>query len=100
MCNDVYLLQLLPEVQHGWLIQEVAPDIVQTARECGFEMVCPRANALTAEGVQALKAAGFVVRAWGVKSIEVSAEDAAGDSPAMVSQLVLCVVSKLLSVNS
>jgi hypothetical protein len=34
-------------------------------------MVCPRANALTAEGVAQLRKAGLAVRAWGVKSIEV-----------------------------
>lgn len=66
------LLQLLPEVPHGWLIQEVTPDITSTAQQAGFDMVCPRANALTAEGVQVLKQAGFAVRAWGVKSLEVS----------------------------
>jgi hypothetical protein len=66
------LLQLLPEVPHGWLIQEVISDIIETAKQSGFEMVCPRANALTADGVQELKAAGFVVRAWGLKTIEVS----------------------------
>jgi hypothetical protein len=65
------LLQLLPEVPHGWLIQEVTPDIISTAVQSGLEMVCPRANALTAEGVAHLKQAGLAVRAWGVKSIEV-----------------------------
>lgn len=65
------LLQLLPEVPHGWLIQELTSDIIATAKQSGFEMVCPRANALTADGVRELKAAGFVVRAWGVKTIEV-----------------------------
>lgn len=66
------LRQLLPEVPHGWLIQEVTPDITSTAQQAGFEMVCPRANALTAKGVQVLKQAGFAVRAWGVKGLEVS----------------------------
>lgn len=65
------VLQLLPEVPHGWLIQEVTPDTIRTAQQPGFEMVCPRANALTAEGVQLLKQARFAVRAWGVKNLEV-----------------------------
>jgi hypothetical protein len=64
-------MQLLPHVAHGWLIQEVTPDAIATAAACGFEMVCPRANALTAAGVQQLVAHGFAVRAWGVKTIEV-----------------------------
>ena len=65
------LLQLLPGVPHGWLIQEVTPDIIATAKQAGFEMVCPRANALTPAGVLSLKQEGFAVRAWGVKTIEV-----------------------------
>lgn len=64
-------MQLLPSVPHGWLIQEVTDDIISTAKKCGFKMVCPRANALTTAGVQQLVDEGFVVRAWGVKSIEV-----------------------------
>lgn len=70
MCVAVHL-QLLPQVPHGWLIQEVTPDIIHTAQQAGLRMVCPRANALTADVVQALKMQGFVVRAWGVKTIEV-----------------------------
>jgi hypothetical protein len=64
---------LLPEVPHGWLIQEVNPDLINTAKQSGFEMVCPRGNALTREAVQILRQEGFAVRAWGVKSIEVRA---------------------------
>lgn len=63
--------QLLPSVQHGWLIQEVSNELLDTAAACGFEMLCPRANALTAEGVALIKSRGLVVRAWGVKTIEV-----------------------------
>ncbi|WIA15009.1 hypothetical protein OEZ85_001712 [Tetradesmus obliquus] len=62
--------QLLPSVQHGWLIQEVSNELLDTAAACGFEMLCPRANALTAEGVALIKSRGLVVRAWGVKTIE------------------------------
>eukprot|EP00878_Enallax_costatus_P021742 GHUV01023033.1.p1 GENE.GHUV01023033.1~~GHUV01023033.1.p1 ORF type:complete len:287 (+),score=73.28 GHUV01023033.1:40-900(+) len=61
---------LLPRIPHGWLIQEVTQDIIDTAKACGLEMICPRANALTQEAVKLLKREGFVVRAWGVKSIE------------------------------
>lgn len=54
------------------MIQEVTPDVVSTASQSGCcDMVCPRANALTAEGVQALKQQGVAVRAWGVKTLEV-----------------------------
>lgn len=67
----VVVTQLLPEVTHGWLIQEVTPEVIHTAKQAGFQMVCPRANALTPEGVRALNQEGFRVRAWGVKTIEV-----------------------------
>jgi hypothetical protein len=63
--------QLLPSVPHGWLIQEVSQELVAQAAACGFEMLCPRANALTAEGVQLIRSRGLVVRAWGVKTLEV-----------------------------
>lgn len=66
-----FVLQLLPQVPHGWLIQEVTQELVDQAKACGFNMLCPRANALTPEVVQLIKSQGLVVRAWGVKTIEV-----------------------------
>lgn len=67
-------LQVLPGVPHGWLIQELTSELISKAQASGFEMLCPRANALTAEGVQQIKQQGPVVRAWGVKTIDVSAQ--------------------------
>jgi glycerophosphoryl diester phosphodiesterase len=52
------------------LVQEVTPDIIAAAAQQGLELVCPRANALTAEGVQQLTAHGLAVRAWGVRTLQ------------------------------
>ena len=65
------LLQLMPEVMHSWLIQEVTPEVIEQAKVAGLDGICPRANALTKEGCQTLQDAGFYVRAWGVKTVEV-----------------------------
>ncbi|KAF8060491.1 yhdW [Scenedesmus sp. PABB004] len=62
--------QLLPEVPHGWLIQEVAQEHIDAARRAGLAMLCLRANALTPEGAARVAAAGLAVRAWGVRSVE------------------------------
>jgi hypothetical protein len=64
--------KLLPRVRHAWLIQEWSDDVVATTRAADIECMCPRANALTPAAVAAAKAQGFGVRAWGVKSLEVS----------------------------
>jgi hypothetical protein len=60
-------LQLLPAVRHAWLIQEWGPGLADEARSAGVEVICPRANALSKVAVDEIKAAGFGVRAWGVK---------------------------------
>lgn len=63
--------QMLPAVPHGWLIQQVSSELVDQAAACGFEMLCARANALSAEGVQLARSRGLAVRAWGVRTLEV-----------------------------
>ncbi len=47
------------------------PAAPQALRE-GIQQLCPRANILTAEGVALARSAGLLVRAWGIKSVEVS----------------------------
>lgn len=64
-------MQLLPGIRHAWLIQEVSEEVLLTAKDSGIAQVCPRTNALTAEGVAEIRGAGFSLRAWGVRSIEV-----------------------------
>ncbi len=63
--------RLLPAVQHAWLIQEWSPDLASPARAAAVRVICPRANALTRRGVEEIKAAGFLVRAWGVRDVQV-----------------------------
>lgn len=65
-------MQLLPGLPHAWLIQEVEEANLEQAVAAGLDGVCPRANALTPEGVAAARAKGLYVRAWGVKTLEVS----------------------------
>jgi glycerophosphoryl diester phosphodiesterase len=65
-------LQLLPALPHAWLIQEVEEPALEQTVAAGLDGVCPRANALTPEGVAAAHAKGLYVRAWGVKTLEVS----------------------------
>ena len=64
-------VQLLPEVRHSWLVQEISEDVVTTALETGMKQLCPRANAVTSDGVAQASAAGLSVRAWGVKDVSV-----------------------------
>lgn len=59
-------------MRHALLIQEVTPEAVAEALQAGAECVCPRANALTPEGVGMLRAEKLEVRAWGVRTVEVS----------------------------
>ncbi|GBG00212.1 glycerophosphodiester phosphodiesterase [Raphidocelis subcapitata] len=62
--------ELLPGVRHAWLLQEWGPEAAGAARGAPMEVLCPRANALTPEAVREMRAAGFLVRAWGVKTPE------------------------------
>lgn len=63
-------LQLMPRVRHAWLVHELNEEALHTAQAAGVQQLCPRANILTAEGVQSAVAAGFTVRAWGIKDLE------------------------------
>ena len=64
-------VQLLPEIRHSWLIQEISDEAVATAVRAGIKQMCPRANAVTAEAVARATAAGLSVRCWGVKDVSV-----------------------------
>lgn len=64
-------IELLPGVQHGWLIQEITEPVLQAAKAAGVNHICPRVNACSKELVDMALAAGFPsVRGWGVKSKE------------------------------
>lgn len=60
-------------MRHAWLLQEWGPAAAEAARGARVEVLCPRANALTPEAVREMRAAGYLVRAWGVKTPEVRA---------------------------
>jgi hypothetical protein len=68
----VVSMQALSSIRHGWLIQEISDEVLRTAKEAGVHQICPRANACTREGVDAARDAGFTVRGWGVKSLQVN----------------------------
>ena len=64
--------QELVGVRHGWLVQEITPEVLQAAAEAGVHGLYPRANVCTAEGIAAAHAAGLSVRAWGVHNLQVA----------------------------
>ncbi len=59
-------------MRHGWLVQEITPEVLQAAAEAGVHGLYPRANVCTAEGIAAAHAAGLSVRAWGVQNLQVT----------------------------
>ena len=65
-------VQLLPGIRHGWLVQHIDNETLKAAAAAGVHGIYPRANAATAVATAAALAAGFSVRAWGVKNVEVS----------------------------
>lgn len=61
-------------MRHGWLVQRIDAATLAAARQAGLQGLYPRANAATAAAVADALAAGFSVRAWGVKTIEASCD--------------------------
>ena len=55
-----------PEFQIGWLVKEVTEETLAALKALGAEEICPLAETLTKEQVDAWHAAGLRVRAWGV----------------------------------
>ena len=54
----------------GWLYSVGNEQTVEKMRAIGGEQLCPRANQLTREQIEAYHALGFSVRAWGVANEE------------------------------
>lgn len=52
----------------------ITSENIAEARAASINQLCPRANIITEEAVAAALRAGFSVRGWGVKSLEVSME--------------------------
>jgi glycerophosphoryl diester phosphodiesterase len=60
--------RLLPEVPHGWLLTRITEADLDLCRMLGLAEICPRADTLTREAVEAASALGLRVRAWGVRN--------------------------------
>ncbi|KAK9818370.1 hypothetical protein WJX72_011521 [[Myrmecia] bisecta] len=63
-------LRVLPGVRHGWLVQEITDDILQTCQDHGISGVYPRANACTVATISQARLQGCSVRGWGVKTAQ------------------------------
>lgn len=68
--HALFRMQELPRARCSWLIHELTDEAIQIARNASIDQLCPRANVLTADSVQRAVAAGFSVRAWGIKTPE------------------------------
>lgn len=58
---------LLPQFRHGWLLPRITEADLNLATTLGLEAICPRADTLTPEAVEAASRAGLTVRAWWVQ---------------------------------
>ncbi|MCH8818353.1 MAG: hypothetical protein IIC92_11570 [Chloroflexi bacterium] len=56
----------LPNVRHGWLVNEVTEETVAAALKLGFDAVYPRAGTATPETVSHAYDRGLSVRGWGI----------------------------------
>ncbi|MFW6174307.1 MAG: glycerophosphodiester phosphodiesterase [Chloroflexota bacterium] len=60
----------LPNVRHGWLVNEVTEETLEAASRLGINGVYPRAATANPEIVNAAREKGFTVRGWGVGSLD------------------------------
>lgn len=56
-----------PTWRYGWLARDFSEEDVRKFKAAGGYQLCPRINDLTPEKVAAWNAAGFTVRAWGIR---------------------------------
>jgi glycerophosphoryl diester phosphodiesterase len=56
----------LPNVRHGWLINELSEETVDASVKLGFDSVYPRAGTATLESVSHAYERGLTVRGWGI----------------------------------
>lgn len=57
----------------GWLVKQVTPEIIQTAKELGIQQICPKADAITPEALEMID--GLAMRAWGCPREETAARE-------------------------
>ncbi len=58
---------LLPRFRHGWLLPRITEADLNLATTLDLEAICPRADTLTREAVEAASRASLTVRAWRVQ---------------------------------
>lgn len=58
----------MPNVRHGWLINELSNETVEASLKLGFDSVYPRAGTVTPESVEYAHDRGLAVRGWGVNN--------------------------------
>ena len=71
--NLDYLIELkaaYPEASLGYLTGDFDDEMLAKMKEIGIGQLCPAGINLTAEKVKAWHDAGFNVRAWGIKDVE------------------------------
>ena len=72
--NLDYLIELkaaYPEASLGYLTADFDDETVAKMKEIGIGQLCPAGKNVTAEKVKAWHDAGFNVRAWGIKDVEI-----------------------------
>ncbi|MBI4306289.1 MAG: hypothetical protein HY678_08210 [Chloroflexi bacterium] len=60
--------KLLPQLRHGWLIQEIDDRVLAAARDAGIAGVYPRAENVSRASVSRAIEGDFSVRGWGVRN--------------------------------
>ncbi|MDP6666142.1 MAG: glycerophosphodiester phosphodiesterase family protein [Dehalococcoidia bacterium] len=57
---------LMPNIAHGWLLQEIDQASLKAAVELGLSGIYPNAGKVTRQQITDANAAGLVVRTWGI----------------------------------
>jgi glycerophosphoryl diester phosphodiesterase len=60
-----------PELARAWLVEKLDDEILAQARPLELAEMAPLSRALTPDWVARLRAAGYVVRAWGIGNEEI-----------------------------
>ena len=72
--NFEYLVALkkaYPEASAGYLTKDFDDELMVKMKELGIGQLCPKGEMLTPEIVEKWHAAGFNVRAWGIKDVAI-----------------------------
>ena len=62
--------ELNPNARVGWLTSKTDPEVMDELRAIGGEEIAPKAELVTAELMNTWREAGFGVRAWGLRNVE------------------------------